>query len=88
MKIQRINAGEVWVHAKRVGLIIEEWFYPVPGAQLSAEELSQIAQSMKAEHLTREEQARRQVKKYARENPLASDMTDHISEVLRPGDTL
>lgn len=85
MKIQRINAGEVWVHGKRVGLIIEEWFYPVPGAQLSAEELSQIACAMGSGHKNRytDLQAQR-----VQQCSLSSDMTDHISEVLRQDDPL
>ena len=37
---------EVWTNGQRVGFIFEDWFYPVPGVQLSGEELTDIGTKM------------------------------------------
>lgn len=82
MKIQKIEAEEIWGNGKRLGLIVEQWFYPVPGAQLSAEELLQIAKAMEED--SRHQQAQSRLHR----RPVRDGMTDCISEVLSPGDTL
>lgn len=41
-----VEAQEVWIHGRRVGIIVENWFYPVPGAQLASVELEEIAKEM------------------------------------------
>ena len=82
MKIQRIEAGEIWGNGKRLGLIVEDWFYPVSGAQLSAEELLQIAKAMKEEIFYRQSLGR------LHRRPVIGDMTDHISEVLNQKEPL
>lgn len=43
-----VEGQEVWVHGRRVGLITEDWFYPVPGAQLAFIELEEIAKEMES----------------------------------------
>lgn len=45
-KFTDIEGQEVWVHGRRVGIIVEEWFYPVPGAQLSSIDLEEIVKEM------------------------------------------
>ncbi len=47
-----VEGQEVWVHGRRVGIIVEEWFYPVPGAQLSAGDLGEIAKEMEISPLS------------------------------------
>lgn len=45
-KFTDVEGQEVWVHGKRVGIIVEDWFYPVAGAQLASIELEEIVKEM------------------------------------------
>ncbi len=51
MKINKFKASEIWINDKRVGIIVEEWFYPAPGVQLGAKELRNIADEIQCASL-------------------------------------
>lgn len=82
MKIQEINAREVWANKIRIGFIVENWFYPAPGVQISPEELRQIAKAIQAGGRLE----RRPITQVG--CVLANDMSDRVSESLSPGEQL